>query len=218
MNVLVFLGSRRASSPPNPPRLGERVARHLVGEASTSFDVQLIDPLALPLEPVFRPVFTRPAAEVPPAMAELHARIRAADAYVMVSPEYNHSPSPALTDLLNAFPSSAFAFKPSLIATYSSGQWGGTRAAVGLRTFLSELGCLPVSAMLHYPHADRVFDAEGRPAAGEDAARWSSYAARGLSQLAWWAQAAAAQRKAVDPFAASPPFRRRPTERDAPAG
>jgi len=217
MNVLVFLGSRRASSPPNPPRLGERVARHLVAEAAGLFDVTLVDPLALPLEPVFRPVFTRPATEVPPAMAELQGRIRAADAYVMVSPEYNHSPSPALTDLLNAFPSSAFAFKPSLIVTYSSGQWGGTRAAVGLRTFLSELGCLPVSAMLHYPHADRVFDAEGRPAAGEDAARWASYAARGLSQLAWWAEAAAEQRERVDPFAKSPAFRRRPTERDAPS-
>ena len=217
MNVLVFLGSRRASSPPNPPRLGERVARHLVEAAAGLFDVQLVDPLGLPLEPVFRPVFTRTAAEVPPAMAELQARIRAADAYVMVSPEYNHSPSPALTDLLNAFPSSAFAFKPSLIVTYSSGQWGGTRAAVGLRTFLSELGCLPVSAMLHYPHADRVFDADGRPAAGEDAARWASYAARGLSQLAWWAEAAAEQRGRVDPFAKSPAFRRRPTERDAPS-
>lgn len=218
MKVLVFLGSRRASSPPNPPRLGERVARHLVGEASKTFDVVLVDPLTLPLEPVFRPVFARPAAEVPTSMATLHAQIRTANAYVMVSPEYNHSPSPALTDLLNAFPSSAFAFKPSLIVTYSSGQWGGTRAAVGLRTFLSELGCLPVSAMLHYPHADRVFDAEGRPSPGEDADRWAGYAARGLSQLAWWAQAAASQRERLDPFAASPAFRRRPTERDAPTG
>jgi NAD(P)H-dependent FMN reductase len=217
MKLLVFLGSRRASSPPSPPRLGERVARHLVAEASKVFDVELVDPLTLPVEPVFRPVFTRPPGEVPAPMAALEARIRGADAYVVVSPEYNHSPSPALTDLLNAFPSSAFAFKPSLIVTYSSGQWGGARAAIGLRPFLSELGCLPVSAMLHYPHADRVFDAEGRPAACEDAARWSGYAARGLSQLAWWAQAAAEQRGRADPFAGSPAFRRRPTERDAPS-
>ncbi|MFP7721446.1 NADPH-dependent FMN reductase [Lysobacter sp. A3-1-A15] len=54
---------------------------------------------------------------------------------MMVSPEYNHSMSPASSDLLNHFPGSAFAFKPSLIATYSSGQWGGTRAAVNMRTF-----------------------------------------------------------------------------------
>ena len=44
MNVLVFLGSRRASSPPNPPRLGERIARHLVLEASSVFAVDLVDP------------------------------------------------------------------------------------------------------------------------------------------------------------------------------
>jgi chromate reductase len=35
-----------------------------------------------------------------------------------------------------------------VIVTYSGGQWGGTRAAVALRSTLSELGCLPVSAMM----------------------------------------------------------------------
>ena len=38
---------------------------------------------------------------------------------------------------------------------YFQGQWGGTRAAAGLRPVLSELGCLPVSAMVHVPSAHR---------------------------------------------------------------
>ena len=44
-------------------------------------------------------------------------------------------------------------YKPSLICSYSAGQWGGARAAVLLRPALSEMGCIPVSAMIHVPKA-----------------------------------------------------------------
>lgn len=218
MKALIFLGSRRASTPPQPKRLGERVCAFLVAHLSSRFETTLIDPLDYPHTEVFKPVFAYAEGSKPEPLSALERRIREADAYVMVSPEYNHSMSPALADLLNHFPSSAFAFKPSLIATYSSGQWGGTRAALNMRSYLSELGCLPVSAMLHFPHADTAFEAEGTPAADQDAARWAKYAARGIEQLHWWADSAAQQRAAVDPFGASPAFRRSPRERDAPAG
>lgn len=216
MKALVFLGSRRASTPPQPKRLGERVCAFLSAHVSSRFETTLIDPLDYPPTEVFKPVFAYAESGKPEHLAALERQIVEADAYVMVSPEYNHSMSPALSDLLNHFPSSAFAFKPSLIATYSSGQWGGTRAALNMRSYLSELGCLPVSAMLHFPHADKAFEADGTPAADQDAARWAKYASRGVGQLHWWAEAAAQQRSAADPFDASPPFRRKPTERDAP--
>jgi chromate reductase, NAD(P)H dehydrogenase (quinone) len=135
---------------------------------------------------------------------------------VMVSPEYNHSMSPALADLLNHFPSSAFSYRPSLIATYSAGQWGGARAAVNLRTYLSELGCLPVSAMLHVPRAQEVFAADGSVADPSLTAHWASYVGRGVAQLRWWAEATRLQRARRDPFAAAPAFSRNPSERNAP--
>lgn len=216
MKALLFLGSRRQSTPPQPSRLGERVCAFLSAHIGSRFETTLIDPLDIPPTDVFKPAFAYPSSSKPPPLAELERQITEADAYVMVSPEYNHSMSPALADLLNHFPSSAFAFKPSLIATYSSGQWGGTRAALNMRSYLSELGCLPVSAMLHFPHADKVFGADGALAADQDAARWAKYAGRGVEQLHWWAEAAERQREAVDPFNASPAFRRTPGERDAP--
>ncbi|MFY8134615.1 MAG: NADPH-dependent FMN reductase [Aquimonas sp.] len=216
MKALLFLGSRRASTPPQPKRLGERVCAFLGAHLASRFETALIDPLDFAPTAVFKPVFAYADSSKPEDLAALERRIREADAYVMVSPEYNHSMSPALADLLNHFPSSAFAFKPSLIATYSSGQWGGARAALNMRSYLSELGCLPVSAMLHFPHADKAFEADGQPSAGQDAARWAKYTARGIEQLHWWAEAAARQRAAVDPFGASPAFRRTPSERDAP--
>jgi hypothetical protein len=110
----------------------------------------------------------------------------------MVTPEYNHSPSPALLNTLNHFGSSLFSFKPSAIVSYSQGQWGGARAAAGLRPFLSELGCLPVSAMVHVPHAHQRFDEAGMPTVGqEDADKWEEYGARTWAQLEWWGAAAA---------------------------
>lgn len=216
MKALVFLGSRRKSSPPQPVRLGERVCAFVAAQIGKRFDTSIVDPLEYPLDDVFKPSFAYSESARPSGLASLDRRIRDADAYVMLSPEYNHSMSPALSDLLNHFPSSAFSFKPSLIATYSSGQWGGTRAAVNMRTFLSELGCLPVSAMLHFPRADQVFLPDGQTAAEQDVARWEQYANRGAEQLHWWAEAAARQRGAEDPFRASPAFNRTPAERNSP--
>ena len=216
MKALIFLGSRRQSTPPHPPRLGERVCAFVSQQMGARFDLAVVDPLDYPPTDVFRPSFAYGKTSKPTVHANLEHLIRQADAYVMLSPEYNHSMSPALSDLLNHFPSSAFSFKPSLIVTYSSGQWGGTRAAVGMRTFLSELGCLPVSAMVHVPHADQVIEADGTLGLNQDLSRWKDYLDRGAEQLHWWAMAAADRRRVADPFAASPAFSKTPAERNAP--
>lgn len=216
MNVVIFLGSRRVSSPPQPERLGARVTKYLERNCAEHFATDIIDPLNYPPQDVFKPSFAYPRSLKPQHLDALEQKIICADAYVMVSPEYNHSMSPALADLLNHFPSSAFSFKPSLIATYSSGQWGGARAAVNMRTFLSELGCLPVSAMLHFPNADRVFWEDGDLVPDQDDEKWGRYVGRGIGQLHWWASAAKAQREVSDPFARSPIFSRTPLERNAP--
>ena len=105
-------------------------------------------------------------------------------------------------------------YKPSLICSYSAGQWGGARAAVLLRPALSEMGCIPVSAMIHVPKAAEVFDEGGKCL--EDHDEWSGYFDRGVSQLEWWGVAARNHREIVDPFAASPALTTTPTQRNAP--
>ncbi|WP_416137310.1 NADPH-dependent FMN reductase [Halomonas sp. HK25] len=212
---LVFLGSARESTPPSPARLGLRVARACVQllEADGA-RVELIDPLEFDLGAVFKPHFAHAKGRAPEALDALAQKIAAADGFVMVSPEYNHSMSPALAHLLNHFGSSLFAFKPSAIVTYSAGQWGGARAAVSLRTFLAELGCLPVSAMIHVPKAQEALEEDGR--FREDPDRWVGYFGRTLGQLSWWAEAAAGHRKEQDPSEVSPAFQRAPDQRNAP--
>lgn len=104
--------------------------------------------------------------------------------------------------------------------TYSAGQWGGTRAGVALRTTLSELGCLPVSAMIHIPKAQEVLNRDGSIAVtsdgNDDVERWEKYCSRTFSQLEWWAVAACNHREVVDPFDESPVFGKAPSQRNAP--
>ena len=216
LNLLIFLGSVRDSTPPRPARLGCRVARACRDRlAAEGHEVELIDPLDLDLGGAFKPHFAYAQGKAPTALDDLARRIAAADGFVMVSPEYNHSMSPALAHLLNHFGSSLYAWKPSAIATYSAGQWGGARAAVNMRTFLSELGCLPVSAMIHVPKAQEVFDEEDGYASGVDGEPWDGYLGRTFAQLIWWAEAARRQRaegEAERPAA----FTRDPSQRNAP--
>lgn len=219
MKFLLFLGTVRDSTPPKPARLGLRVARACLDALQAKHgdhEFELIDPLDYPTGEVFKPHFAYAQDRVPDELSELAEKIRTADGYVMVSPEYNHSMSPALSNLLNHFGSSLFAYKPSAIVTYSAGQWGGVRAAVGMRIFLSELGCLPVSAMIHVPKAQNVFNETGETQEGEDIDSWYGYFGRTFNQLVWWAEATAEHRSKADPHDLIRDFKRDPSQRNAP--
>lgn len=212
LRLSLVLGSTRTAGPPEPANVGRRVGAfiHQVLKAR-GHEVDVVDPLVDELPLLNRPHFSYGSA--PEVMEKLHQCFKKADGYVMVTPEYNHSASPALMNTLNHFGASSFAFKPSGIVSYSAGQWGGARAAHALRPFLSELGCLPVSAMVHVPKAHEVFDQDSTP--NEAAARWEAYASRMISQVEWWALAARNHRQVVDPFQKSPPFQRTPQQRNA---
>lgn len=85
--------------------------------------------MGLDFNAVFKPHFAYAAGCAPEALQRVADKIKAADCYVMVSPEYNYSMSRALANLLNHFASSSFSFKPSAIVTYSAGHWGGARGS-----------------------------------------------------------------------------------------
>lgn len=224
MKFLLFLGSVRESTPPRPARLGYRVAlacEQYLRMAYPDIEIELIDPLDPIIKPVFEQAvfksqFSYAQGKAPVGLEQLAEKISLADGYVMISPEYNHCLSPALAHLLNHFGSSRFAFKPSAIVTYSAGQWGGMRAGVGMRTFLAELGCLPVSAMVHLPHAQNVFDEQGQFLPSVDVTAWQGYFGRTFSQLVWWATATKNHRQNVNPNDIVPPFLTNPSERNAP--
>lgn len=82
---------------------------------------------------------------------------RILDVFLIVTGEYNHSIPPALKNLLDHFQTEYF-FKPSAIASYSAGNFGGVRSAVHLRVILGELGMPAISSMLPFPVIGNLFD------------------------------------------------------------
>ncbi|MFN8074567.1 MAG: NAD(P)H-dependent oxidoreductase [Kineosporiaceae bacterium] len=110
------------------------------------------------------------------------ASIAAADAVVVVTPEYNHSfPGPLKT----AIDSLRFewAAKPVGFVSYG-GISGGLRAVEALRPVFAEVHSVTVRETVSFAMAWEQFDAEGQPKQAEvvDAA-----AGRLLDQLTWWA-------------------------------
>jgi len=82
-----------------------------------------IDPLAMQTPMLVKPLHHyRDQSEAPDWLREANRKVREADAVVVVSAEYNHSIPPALTNLLDDFPGSTFAYKPSGIVCYSMGK------------------------------------------------------------------------------------------------
>ena len=100
--------------------------------------------------------------QAPEILERLATRIRAADAFIIVSGEYNHSIPPALSNLLDHFLEEYF-WRPSAIVCYSAGAFGGVRAAMQLRAMLCELGTPSIPSLLPVPRVQDAFDEEGHP-------------------------------------------------------
>jgi NAD(P)H-dependent FMN reductase len=83
----------------------------------------------------------------------------AADAFVVVSPEYNGGYSPAIKNLFDHFPKQSH--KPFGIATASPGMQGGMRAAQQLFLMTTALWGIPSPQLLIVPEVDKKFDAAG---------------------------------------------------------
>ena len=217
LNVCIIAGSTRTNGPPRPI-LSDRVTSYIqssVSNRSSQHNVSIIQARDnLPL--LERPHFTYPKSQVPEELASIFETLTNADVYITITPEYNHSPCPGLMNLMNHFGSSTFGFKPSGIVSYSAGQWGGTRAAHSLRPFLSELGCLPVSAMVHIPTVAEVLSDDGNVMKGAGEEQWSGYVDRMLNQLEWWGNAAKEHKAVQDPLEKSPSFLSSPSQRNAP--
>jgi len=192
-------------------RLGDRVLKWVksslatrqatLGNATISHEVTVMDPIDLfgaggALAEISSGELSNPTfflKDKPPRVAALIETIKAADCYIVVSPEYNHIAPPALASLMGHFGGSCYAFKPSGIVTYANGIWGGMRAAMSIQVMCHELGCLPVSAMCGLPMAQELLNPDGTPTDPND--RRLTQLSRMLDQLEWMAAAMKTQRE-----------------------
>ncbi|MER3498669.1 MAG: NADPH-dependent oxidoreductase [Chitinophagaceae bacterium] len=153
MKIEIISGSPRANS------TTVRAALHLRKwlEENTEHEIGLIDLRTSNLPPI-ETVFTSVAA-APEEYKAISERMFAADAFILVSPEYNGSYSPAMKNLLDHFPKQHH--KPFGIVTASPGAMGGIRASQQMQLLVNALFGIASPYMLIVPAVDKKFDAAG---------------------------------------------------------
>jgi NAD(P)H-dependent FMN reductase len=190
LNIPVIFGTVRTE------RLGPRVAKYMVRALEQrQHKPILIDPLEYPLPFLDKMYKEYKPGSAPDILERLAQIIKPADAYVIVSGEYNHSVPPALSNLLDHFLEEYF-FKPSAIVCYSPGSFGGVRAAMQLRSMLGEMGMSSIPSILPFPKVHETLDAEGKPTND----RIDKGAGRFLDELEWYANALKAARLQGTPY------------------
>lgn len=110
--------------------------------------------------------------------------LSAADAFVVLTPEYNHSFPAGLKNLID-WHYTEWRAKPVALVSYG-GLAGGLRAAEHLRQVFAELHAVTVRDTVSFHGAGASFDADGKP---RDSAGPAAAADVMLDQLAWWARA-----------------------------
>ena len=191
-HIVVFYGSYRRD------RQGIKLAQWLVDAIIARGDhAELIDAKAVGLPMLDRMYKEYPKGEAPPAMAELAAKIRAADGFLFVTGEYNWGPQPGLKNLTDHYLEDWF-WRPAAIACYSAGSFSGVRAMMGWRDILGEMGMAVISSILPVARIGKAFDSDGQPA-GDEGKQLERLFPRFADDLNWWIDAAKAQRARQEP-------------------
>jgi NAD(P)H-dependent FMN reductase len=185
--VLVFYGSYRTD------RVGVRLADYVVaGLQGRGVDAELMDAKAVGLPMLDRMYKEYRKGEVPIAMETLAEKIRAADAFVFVTGEYNWGPQPGLKNLTDHFLEEWF-WRPAAIASYSAGRFAGVRAGTAWHGILSEMGMVVISSTLAVGPISQTLDADGKPIGNAGEALQKAFP-RFADDLAWWTEAVREQR------------------------
>lgn len=184
--LLVIIGSTR------PTRAADRVVPWLMkaAEAHGSFQVEVADLRDWPL-PIFAEHmgtigdFNDPTYSEPVVKA-WNTKVREADAFIVVTPEYNHSVPGGLKNAIdNVWLSFGFRNKPVAAVGYSSGIGGGIRAIEHLAQVFIEAEAMPIRSSVVLPFVSDAFDEAGEPVSPMTTVALGVM----LDDLAWWSAA-----------------------------
>ncbi|MFV2019038.1 NADPH-dependent FMN reductase [Micromonospora sp. LOL_023] len=167
-------------------RFSETVSRWFVDQAR-QYDVQvdLIDLADLDLP-------SRHRAEPTPEINELTSRTGAADAFAVITCEYNHGYPASLKFAIDSV-LEEWKAKPVGFVSYG-GLAGGLRAVEQLRLVFAELQAVTIRETVSFHMAHSQFDEKGQPHQTEAV---STAAKSFMDQLLWWANALRTAKAAV---------------------
>ena len=153
MRIAIISGSPRGNS------VTHRVALHLQNaiRQNSDHDVEIIDLREIEM-PQLQTIFTS-VESTPAEYKQVAESMFAANAFILVTPEYNGSYSAALKNLLDHFPKQHH--KVFAIATASPGGLGGVRAALQLQELIYALFGIGSPYMLVTPQVEKKFDSNG---------------------------------------------------------
>jgi NAD(P)H-dependent FMN reductase len=179
-NLAVIYGSNREE------RLCDKVGAWALSRVADHgrFEADLIDPVAMALP-------DRMGGEANRTLRELRCRIEQADAFLVVTPEYNHG-YPAVLKLLIDSAHDEWRRKPAAFVSYG-GISGGLRAVEQLRQVFAELHVVGIRDGVSIINAWERFDKRGMLS---EPLLENQALAHALDQLAWWSRALAAARAA----------------------
>lgn len=184
LNIAILYGSLRRD------RQGIKAAWFIRdGLERRGHKVTVVDAMELQLPLLDRMYKEYPKAETPAVLARLAEKFEASDGFVAVSGEYNHGIPPGLKNLLDHFLEEWF-YRPSGVVCYSTGMFGGVRAAMQLRMTLAELGMPSIPTLLPIPRVQDVFDTDGTPVSPLLDRRAAAF----LDEFEWYAEALREQR------------------------
>ncbi|GGW81262.1 NADPH-dependent FMN reductase [Streptomyces lomondensis] len=175
LHVTLVVGSNRHG------RFGPVVADWLLGRLRDRDDLvtEVVDVAEAEL-----PTSFEPTPEATAALAGITPKLARADAFVVLTPEYNHSFPAGLKNLVD-WHYSEWRAKPVALVSYG-GLAGGLRAVEHLRQVFAELHAVTVRDTVSFHNAGASFDDQGtlRDPSGPDAAAKTM-----LDQLVWWGRA-----------------------------
>jgi NAD(P)H-dependent FMN reductase len=193
LNLAVIIGSTREG------RFGPVPGQWIADQAAEQggFDVDLIDliDVDLPQHMTEDDMWSTPG-QPSTAVARLGERLRRADAFVVVTCEYNHSYPAALKHAID-FYMHEWQAKPVGFVSYGGGS-GGVRAVEHLRQVFPELRATTIRNSLAFPMYWEQYDEDGSFAGFASA---EPFAKSFLNELEWWGRALADAR-AARPFPA----------------
>lgn len=189
--LVIIVGSVREG------RFGPVVASWVTDQARvhSGFDIEVVDlaDIDLPLDlPAIPPKFAGDSYPRPESMTPLTTALEGAEAFIVVTPEYNHSYPASLKAAID-WHFTHWTAKPVAFVSYG-GAAGGRHAVLHLENVLTELHAVTIRDGLTFPNYFTSWE-DGQPL-DPDA---SGHAKTLLDQLAWWARALSAARE-LEPY------------------
>jgi NAD(P)H-dependent FMN reductase len=184
--LLVIVGSTR------PGRAADAVAPWIASRAAAhdAFEVEVADLRDWPL-----PIFGEHAGTIgdlndptysEPLVRAWNDKVKGADAFIVITPEYNHSVPGGLKNAIDTvWLSFGFRNKPVASVGYSGGIGGGIRAIEHLAHIFIEAEAVPMRNTVVIPYVGTAFGDDGEPV--NPATEISMQVM--LDDLAWWSAA-----------------------------